>query len=258
RNVADWNAPIPRRTAAMPRLTRCGLRTPARRRLVAAARTSPPKVSGDKPGIALVTGRMFFRATAPCFSNPEGSCGRAVGRGVTVTFRGSMRTSRRPTWGSGGAGFAFDSTGRGLGRVTGIGWRVEEAGTFGEAEIGFGTGGALGFTAAGRLIPGISRRTAEGDVDILGGAGEVTAGLSGETRLTLVSGGSFSDSRRKSSTFASVPSGAGTFGAGTGALGAAATTGFVARSRRDSPQIAHSTRSGSLSATQPGQRPRSR
>src|SRR5207249_4484279 len=216
-----------------------------------------------------------FRATAPCFSNPEGSCGRAVGRGVTVTFRGSMRTSRRPSWASGGAGFAFDSTGRGLGRVTGIGWRVEEAGTFGEAEIGFGTGGALGFTAAGRLIPGVSRRTAEGDVDILGGAGEVTAGLSGETRLTLVSGGSFSDSRRKSSTFASVPSGAGTFGAGTGALGAAATTGFVARSRRGSrsrprarlsrttassitkaPQFPHSVSSGGIGSWQTGQRTR--
>src|SRR5207302_5158895 len=191
RNVADWNAPIPRRTAAMPRLTRCGLRTPARRRLVAAARTSPPKVSGDKPGIALVTGRRVVRATAPCFSNPEGSCGRAVGRGVTVTFRGSMRTSRRPSWASGGAGFAFDSTGRGLGRVTGIGWRVEEAGTFGEAEIGFGTGGALGFTAAGRLIPGVSRRTAEGDVDILGGAGEVTRAFWGRPGWPSVPAGAF-------------------------------------------------------------------
>src|SRR5256884_8790676 len=132
---------------------------------------------------------MFFRATAPCFSNPEGSCGRAVGRGVTGTFRGSMATARRPSWASGRAGFAFDSTGRGLGRVTGIGWRVEEAGTFGEAEIGFGTGGALGFTAAGRLIPGVSRRTAEGDVDILGGAGGGTAGPSGGDPSALRSGG---------------------------------------------------------------------
>src|SRR5439155_4920747 len=133
---------------------------------------------------------MFFRATAPCFSNPEGGCGRAVGRGVTVTFRGSMRTSRRPTWGCGRAGFAFDSTGGGLGRVAGIGRRLGEARTFGEAEIGFGTDGEFGFAAAGRLIPGASRR-AEG----------ITAGLSEETGLTLVSGGSFSGSPRESATF---------------------------------------------------------
>src|SRR5207253_3229565 len=134
----------------------------------------------------------------------------------------------------GRAGFAFDSTGGGLGRVAGIGRRLGEARTFGEAEIGFGTDGEFGFAAAGRLIPGASRR-AEG----------ITAGLSEETGLTLVSGGSFSGSRRKSSTFASVPSGSGTCGAGTGAWGPAATTGFVVRPRRDSPQISHSTRSGS-------------
>ncbi len=227
----------PMRNAAIPALTRGWFSTPARRRLVDAARTSPPAISAV---IRLRTGAV----------------GRALVPGLRARVLGRVRTFGS---GEGAIVACLDVSGP---IVTGGADSPEEAGLVsGRGGAGFGrTGGRVGGSEESGLSAGRAGAGLGGAISVFtdasGGFGLATRGAAGG-RGTSETGGltSWMNSSTLSRTVlpGAVAVAGGRLGLSTAATGLGS---FV--SRRGPPQTSHSSSSGSLSAPQMGQRRKSR
>ena len=237
------------RTVAIPALTRGCPRAPASIKPTAAASTSPPSVSAGRPVLGSEDALAFLRTMRLEGTGTVRMGGALVGgRAGSVTRSGSIRVSIAIGAFEGSIRFARGSA---VGRDVVGGFTA--SGFAAIAGLAAGGDDSLGLdTMLGARAGGIGA----GDFGI--GRGVAFGGCSRGVRGAGVSKGR-SVSSRKMSTFSSARSRSTTFGVGTGIARLVAGTGFgVGASRSASPQISHSTTSGSLSAPHTGQRTRSR